>query len=305
MEEYVLQTHGLSKRYNGHLVLNDVNMNVKRGDIYGFVGENGSGKTTVIRLISGLIHPNGGTFELFGVPSTSREIVRTRKKLGAIVESPSIYLNMTARENLLMLSMILGINDEARIVKALDMVGLGHMYNDRKKAGNYSLGMRQRLGIAMSLLSEAELMVLDEPLNGLDPEGIVEIRNLILRLNQEYGITFIISSHILTELALVATKYGIISKGHLLKEITKEELEESCRQSILVEADNKEALHQALLQIVDEADLIEVAKGYEVTKNVEYNQVLKAVSMVNVTNIQSKSTSIEDYYLSVIKGGRE
>lgn len=305
MAEYVLQTHGISKSYGGHLVLNDVNMNVERGDIYGFVGENGSGKTTVIRCIAGLIRPNAGTFELFGVPNTSKDIIGARSKLGAIVESPSIYLNMTARENLLVLSMILGIKDEDRIYKALQMVGLEHMYNDNKKAGNYSLGMRQRLGIAMALLSSAEFMVLDEPLNGLDPEGIVEIRNLILHLNQEFGITFLISSHILTELSLVATKYGIISRGHIIKEISKEELESTCKHSIVVEAENKEELHQALLTILTDEDMESLPTGYEIIKEIDYNQVLAAVSKVKITNIQSKSTSIEDYYLEIIRGGRK
>lgn len=305
MAEIVLKTEGLCKSYGRGLVLNDVNMTVERGDIYGFVGENGSGKTTVIRCISGLIRPNAGSFELFGVSNSSPDIIKVRTKLGAIVESPSIYLNMTARENLLMLSMILGIKDENRIIKALEMVGLGHMYTDKKKAGNYSLGMRQRLGIAMSLLSCAEFMVLDEPLNGLDPEGIVEMRNLILQLNHEYGITFLISSHILTELSLVATKYGIISKGHIIKEITKEELEASCKHSIVVEGPNKREIYNVLIQLVDESELKEIETGFEILSEIPYNKVLAAVANINVTNIQLKSTSIEDYYLDIIRGGRE
>ncbi|MCR5231138.1 MAG: ATP-binding cassette domain-containing protein, partial [Acholeplasmatales bacterium] len=247
MSECVLKTSGLVKIYSGQKVLNEVDMTVNKGDIYGFVGENGSGKTTIIRILSGLIRPNAGSFELFGVKSNDPKIYEVRRKLGAVVESPSIYPALNARDNLKELSLILGINDEEKIKKTLELVGLGSMYDNPKKAVDYSLGMRQRLGIAMALLSDAEFMVLDEPLNGVDPEGIVGLRNLILNLNKEKGITFLISSHILSELSLVATKYGIISKGHLLKEITKEELDAVCKKCIVIDTLEKDKLYEALL----------------------------------------------------------
>ena len=206
MGDVVLKTNGLFMSYGHQLVLDDLSMTINKGDIYGFVGENGSGKTTVIRLVCGLIFPDRGDYELFGVNNNDPEILKVRKKVGGIVESPSIYPNMTARDNLAMQSIILGIKDEGRIKAVLETVGLKDLYESKKVAGNFSLGMRQRLGIAMALMSKADFLILDEPLNGLDPEGIVEIRNLILKLNQEYGITFLISSHILSELSLVATK---------------------------------------------------------------------------------------------------
>jgi ABC-2 type transport system ATP-binding protein len=192
MEDFVLRTEGLIKIYRGRRVLDGVNINIRRGGIYGFVGENGSGKTTVIRAISGLIFPDGGSFELFGVPCESDAIGEARRRTGAIVESPSIYLGMSARENLRMQCGVLGI-DDSHIKDVLCEVGLAELYDDPKKAGNFSLGMRQRLGLAMCLLGNPEFIMLDEPMNGLDPAGIVGVRELIIKLNRERGITFMIS----------------------------------------------------------------------------------------------------------------
>ena len=302
--EYVLRTFGLSKYFKYHQVLKDVDINIQRGDIYGFVGENGSGKTTVIRLITGLISASSGTFELFGVPSNSVEILNARKKIGAIVETPSIYLNQSARENLKMQSGILGIDNEEKCKKALDDVGLGELWSSPKKAGNFSLGMRQRLGLAMALLGDPEFIILDEPMNGLDPAGIVEIRELILRLNREKNITFMISSHILTELALVATKYGIISKGKLIKEIAADELKRECKRNTVIETDDVERLRQVLTGIVDETALSPVPNGFKIYGEISLNDVLGKVIQagVNVTSVNCAETSIEDYYLSVIGG---
>ena len=221
---YVLETFNLSKRYKNQWALKNVNMHVEKGDIYGFVGENGSGKTTIIRLVTGLISATEGYVKLFGVKNDDPAILSQRKKIGAIVESPSIYTNMSAADNLRLQCSILGIktNVEEKVKNVLLEVGLIEQYESKKSASNFSLGMRQRLGIGMALLGEPEFIILDEPMNGLDPAGIVEIRELILKLNREKQITFLISSHILSELALVATKYGIISKGKLVKEITTE-----------------------------------------------------------------------------------
>ena len=229
--EYILQTFNISKKYKKNYALKNVNINISRGDIYGFVGENGSGKTTIIRLITGLIFPTQGSFKLFGVDNTSNDILKVRKKIGAIVESPSIYQNMSAYDNLKMQCDILGIKDyDTKIKETLKEVGLDYLYNDKKHSSNFSLGMRQRLGMAMALLGDVEFIILDEPMNGLDPSGIVEIRELILKLNKEKNITFLISSHILTELSLVATKYGIISKGKMIKEIDSSDLKNECRK---------------------------------------------------------------------------
>ena len=201
----VLQTFGLTKKYKRQLAVNEADITISRGDIYGFVGENGSGKTTIIRLITGLIFPNSGSFELFGINNNSNDIKVARRKVGAVVENPSIYLNMSGYDNLKMQCMLLGLPVDDRIDKTLNEVGLGELVNDKKHAGNYSLGMRQRLGIAMALIGEPQFLILDEPMNGLDPAGIVEVRELILKLNRERNITFLISSHILSELSLVAT----------------------------------------------------------------------------------------------------
>ena len=301
---YVLQTFGLAKQYKGNQVLCDVTMNIERGDIYGFVGENGSGKTTVIRLITGLIHANGGSLSLFGVSSDSPEIGNARKRVGAVVESPSIYLNMSAKENLAMQSGILGLHDEEKCKRVLCEVGLGHLYEDKKHAGNYSLGMRQRLGIAMALLGDPEFLMLDEPMNGLDPAGIVEIRELILRLNREKGITFLISSHILTELALVATKYGIISHGRIMKEITAEELHAERRSFTEIVAKDRDALIALLSKYITNGDMVPTANGVKIYGALRMNLLLKTVidAGVEILSVNCSQMSIEDYYLSLVGG---
>ena len=281
-------------------------MTVNRGDIYGFVGENGSGKTTIIRLVTGLIAADEGSVELFGHLATSPEAAAVRGRIGAIVEAPSIYRNLSARENLLMQSAILGIKSEERIREVLGEVGLSELYDDKKKAANFSLGMRQRLGIAMALLGEPDFLILDEPMNGLDPTGIVEVRELILRLNRERGITFLISSHILSELALVATKYGIISHGKLLREITAEELEHECRPATVLEAADGEALLSLLRELLPEAELHPTAGGVRLVGDVVLSDVLRAVldAGIELLSVNCYKSGIEDYYLSLVGGGR-
>ncbi|MBQ8395133.1 MAG: ATP-binding cassette domain-containing protein [Clostridia bacterium] len=303
----VLETVHLSKRYKNQWALKDVNMRVEKGDIYGFVGENGSGKTTVIRLVTGLISATEGGVSLFGVSDQSGQILSVRKKVGAVVETPSIYMNMSARENLKMQSDVLGLrlqNDD-KIQEVLAEVGLAELYQNKKSAGNFSLGMRQRLGIAMALLGDPEFLILDEPMNGLDPAGIVEIRELILQLNRERGITFLISSHILSELALVATKYGIISKGKLVKEISAEDLKKECRPSLVIHAAEKEKLRAAVLEILPEEDVFLSSKGVYIQGEVRLNEILKKIldAGVEIESVNRREGNIEEYYLSLI-GGR-
>lgn len=306
--DYVLETVHLSKRYKSQWALKDVNMHVEKGDIYGFVGENGSGKTTVIRLATGLIFPTEGSVSLFGISDKTAEIVTARKKVGAIVETPSIYMNMSARENLQMQSEILGFGskNEEKIQEVLEEVGLLELYNSKKKAGNFSLGMRQRLGIAMALLGDPELIILDEPMNGLDPAGIVEIRELILRLNQERGITFLISSHILTELALVATKYGIISKGKLVQEITAEELKKQCRPTLYINAKERDALYETVVSQVPKEEVSLTPQGVCIRGEVRLNDLLKVIldKDIEITAVNRREGNIEEYYLSLIGGIR-
>ena len=304
--EYILQARGLVKSYRGNRVLNGVSMNVRRGDIYGFVGENGSGKTTVIRLITGLIYADSGEFSLFGISSNDPAIRTARARVGAIVESPSIYLNMSAKENLLMQSGILGIRDEEKCKSTLATVGLGDLWESRKHAGDFSLGMRQRLGIAMALLGNPEFIILDEPMNGLDPAGIVEIRELILHLNRDLGITFLISSHILTELALVATRYGIISRGKLIQEISAADLEGVCRHTTEIKVTDRMALVTLLAPDFDNTQMFLIDSGVRIEGDVDLNALLGKViaAGLTITAVNTHHSSIEDYYLSMIGGYR-
>ena len=301
--ENILKITNVSKKYEKKLVLDKVNMSINRGDIYGFVGENGSGKTTIIRLITGLIFPNEGDIELFGVNSKSNDVLAMRKRIGAIVESPSIYKNMSAKENLLTQASLLNITDESKIDKALEMVGLGYLINDKKKAANFSLGMRQRLGIAMALISDPEFIILDEPMNGLDPQGIVDIRELIVKLNEEHNITFLISSHILTELSLIATKYGIISKGKMIKEITNEELKNECRNYIFIKSEDNDKLEEVLLKIVDESNVQKMGNGCRVYGEVNLNELFKSFNKhkLTINSVNTIETNIEEYYLRMVR----
>jgi len=302
----VLSTNALSKRYKQHLAVNGVNMHIERGDIYGFVGENGSGKTTVIRLITGLIFPYAGSFELFGTDNSSSKIGQARSRVGAIVESPSIYMNMSAYDNLKTQCAICGVGDDEKIRAVLQDVGLEALYEDKKHASEFSLGMRQRLGIAMALLGDPEFLILDEPMNGLDPSGIVGIRELILKLNRERGITFLISSHILTELSLIATKYGIISKGKLIKEITAEQLHRECARTTCISADDPQKLREIVKATVDN-QIEDIADGIKVLGDMDLTALLSAIlaAGVKILSINCGETSFEDYYLSLIGGAEQ
>lgn len=302
--EYILQTHELCKKYDSKLVLDKVNMNIKKGDIYGFVGENGSGKTTIIRLITGLIFPTSGSFTLFGVHSSSKEILKARAKIGAIVETPSIYTNFSAKENLKLQCTLLGKEaDNSYIDSLLDKVGLIELANSNKKAGDFSLGMRQRLGIAMSLAINAEFIILDEPMNGLDPAGIVEIRELILKLNKEHNVTFLISSHLLSELSLIATRYGIISKGKIIKEVTIDEIEKECQP--LIDFTLEDA--HKVCEILNKKYEIEQDSNHLRILNVSnINEVLKDIldCGVAINDIKTSKINIEEYYLQMIGDGK-
>ncbi|QCR31143.1 ATP-binding cassette domain-containing protein [Lysinibacillus sp. SGAir0095] len=235
MNEYVLRTNQLSKKYQNKMALNQVDLAIKKGSIYGFIGQNGAGKSTLIRLVAGLAFPTAGTFELFG-ESHERELNEARKRIGTIIEGPALYPNMTAAENLEAHRLLKGIPGKECIKKTLTLVGLED--TGKKKTKNFSLGMKQRLGLAIALLGEPEFLILDEPINGLDPMGVVEIRELLKKLNQEYGITILISSHILSELHLLATHYGIIHNGELLEQLTAKELNEKTQHYLHIKVDN-------------------------------------------------------------------
>lgn len=299
----IIETINLTKIYKNKIVVNNVNMHIEKGDIYGFVGENGAGKTTMIRLLTGLIHKSSGSFKLFGVSDDDPLINEVKRKLSGIVETPSLYLNMNAAENLKMQALIHGINLGEHYKGILKMVGLENQINEKKKAGDFSLGMRQRLGIGMALVGNPEVIILDEPMNGLDPEGIVEIRNLILKLNQEQNITFIISSHILDELGKVATKYGFIHQGVLVQELTIQELEQICQKKLELRVSNIEQtlnilneLNYQNLRVIN--NTIYIYDKYDVTN------IVMALSKNNIqiNYIYTSEEGIEDYYLRLMGG---
>lgn len=225
----VIETYGLEKTYGGKRAVDHFDMHVAKGDIYGFVGLNGAGKSTVMKMLAGLAKPTEGEIRLFG-ETGGGEVVR---RMGVLVEAPGLYGNMTAYDNMMMKALALGLVDPKRKVgDLLAFVGLGHVGN--KKAKQFSMGMKQRLGLGLALLGDPDLLLLDEPLNGLDPEGAREIRELIMRLNSERGITVVISSHILEQLGRMATRYGVIRNGRMVRELSAEEVEKECSDCLQV-----------------------------------------------------------------------
>ncbi len=230
--EYVLQTDGLTKHFGKKAAVNGINLNVRRGDIYGFIGRNGAGKTTLIRMVAGLARPTSGSIRLFEGDNLEEQ----RKKTGTMIENPAVFPHMTAKQNLEYYCILFGLNSKTTIDNMLTLVGLSG--TGKKKAKNFSLGMKQRLAIAISLLGDPEFLMLDEPINGLDPSGIKEIRELILKLNKEREITILISSHILGELSKMATRYGVINNGVMVTEFTNEELQQRCKGELEIKVDN-------------------------------------------------------------------
>ena len=238
MADYIIETSNLSKFFGNKKACDQVSMHVKRGDIYGFIGRNGAGKTTAMKLILGLLRPNEGEVALFG---SKENLEASRKKIGCLIETPALYKNASALENMRRYAILFGGSEED-IVNLLDLVGLGN--TGKKKAGQFSLGMKQRLGIAIAMLGDPEILILDEPVNGLDPAGIKDIRDTIIKLNQQKGVTFLISSHLLDELAKITTTYGIIADGKLVEEISAEELKAKCENHLRIKlSDVDKALH--------------------------------------------------------------
>ena len=299
---YLIETKDLTKRYSHVNVVDHVNMHIEENSIYGFVGENGSGKTTIMRLLTGLAEPTSGGFTMFGVDNKSPHIYKYRKQLSAIVETTSLEPTMTAIENMRYLELYLGIkltNEERK--NLLTKVNLGSVGN--KKVKNFSLGMKQILGIALALINKPKLMLLDEPMNGLDPEGIAELRDLLIDLCQRENMTILISSHILSELEKIASHYGFIHKGHLIEEITAEELQNKCRKSLNVKVDNVGNATNALREI-NITDLKTSPNGeIKIYDDVRIVDVIKVLdkNKVEILAINSNDESVEDYYLNLIK----
>lgn len=298
----LIETRELTKRYGGVNVVDHVNMHIPERSIYGFVGENGSGKTTIMRLLTGLAEPTSGGFSLFGVDNKSSKIYQVRQSMSAIVEVTSLEPSMTAIDNIKYLELYLGtkLSDEERneLLKKVHLDGVG-----AKKVKNFSLGMRQRLGIALALVNKPKLMLLDEPMNGLDPEGIAELRELLIELCQKEGITILISSHILSELEKVANYYGFICKGHLLEEISAEELQAKCRKSLTIKVDDP-VKAEALLQEKGYNDLkVSTTGEVRIYDNVNIVDIVNLIDKagLNLLAIRSNDESVEDYYLDLVK----
>ena len=297
--DYVLKTDSLSKSYKNFKALNGLSMNVPKGAIYGFVGKNGAGKTTLIRLICGLQEPTSGEYTLYGRKNTDKDIAKSRRRVGGVVETPSIYLDMTAVDNLKQQYLILGLPSFDGIDDILKLVGLEG--TGKKKAKNFSLGMRQRLGIAIALVGDPDFLILDEPVNGLDPQGIIEMRELILRLNREKQITVLISSHILDELSKFATYYGFIDNGHIIKEMSAKELEDACRKCVRMEVSDTKALARVLDKMSIEYKILSDTQA-DVYAKLNVSQLAKALEEENceITSMQEHDESLESFYVSLV-----
>ena len=302
--EYILQIKNLEKKYKKFTSIKNLNMNIPKGAIYGIIGKNGAGKTTLIRLICGLQKPTKGTFSIYGILNTDKKIINTRKRIGAIIEAPSICLDMTAQDNLKEQCKLIGLPDYEDINEILKLVRLEN--TAKKKARDFSLGMKQRLGIAIALVGNPDFIILDEPINGLDPEGIIEIRELILKLNKERGITFLISSHYLDELSKIATYYGFMDKCKIVQEISSEELKQNLRKRTQINVSNiKECVkyleeHKLSYKVISEETI-------DIYEKINISDFVIALSKRNciINGFQEKGESLENYYLNLIGGAED
>lgn len=301
--EIILETNNLEKKYKDFKALNHTNIHIEKGAIYGLIGKNGAGKTTLIRIVCGLQEPTNGSYIIYGKSNNSNDIISARKRMGAIIETPSIYGEMTARDNLIEQYKLVGMPSLDGIEDLLKLVGLED--TGKKKAKNFSLGMKQRLGIAIALANNPDFLILDEPINGLDPQGIIEIRELILKLNKERRITILISSHYLDELSKIATHYGFLDSGSIIQEITSEEL-------------MKKMEHKIILTVNDPKEFVKYFEqnniSYEVMDSKTINvygkhNLSKLVSGLSKKNliadeIHEQEETLENYYINLIGGGR-
>ena len=300
MSNVILKTENISKKYGANQVLSNVSITLESGRIYGLIGVNGAGKTTLMRQILGLSIPTSGEIELFG--KRGKDIAHERRRMGCLIEAPGLVLNLTAKQNLHLHRIMHGIANGDIENKLLDMVGLGN--TGKKKAKDFSLGMKQRLGIAIALLNNPELVILDEPINGLDPIGVVEIRELIKKLCDERGITILISSHNLPELYQCATDYIIIDKGEVKQEISLEALEEKCRHYLLIETDDKEKLTTVLESELHTNNFKVMPDGsvqlYDFTDEKERVSDVLYENGVKTTGFSLMGETLENYFISVV-----
>ena len=300
--DYILTTENLVKQYRHFKALNGLTMHIPKGSIYGFVGKNGAGKTTLIRIICGLQKPTEGGFTLYGVNSSDSNIVKARQRVGAVVETPAIYMDMTAEDNLKQQYKVLGLSSFDSIPELIKLVGLGNA--GKKKARRFSLGMKQRLGIAMAMAGNPDFLVLDEPTNGLDPQGIIDMRELILKLNREYHITVMISSHILDELSRLATHYGIIDNGCMVKELNSDELESLCRKCMRTEVSNMTGLIRVLNNMGVDYNVVSDTQA-DIFSKLNISQLVFALAKEDceIISIETRDETLESFFISLIGGG--
>lgn len=301
MSEILLQTSGLTKRYGRHKAVDHVNIHIKKGAIYGFIGRNGAGKTTCLRMISGLAKPTEGEITLFGYQG--KELKEVRSRIGCLIEAPGLYGNMTAYENLKIKYRLFGISKPGYIEEILETVGLKDV--GKKKTKHFSLGMKQRLGIGLALVGEPDLLVLDEPINGLDPQGIAEVRDTIQSLCDQRNMTVLISSHILEELSKIATDYGIIHNGVLLQELTRDELMKRCSERIEITLECPEAAIPVLDRMGFTSYQVTDKHHIHVFERLNESDVLNmalARAGVPVRGIAVTSEELENYFLNLTGG---
>lgn len=299
MSEYILESNGISKKFGHKIAVDKVDMHVKQGEIYGFIGRNGAGKTTFLKMVANLLTTTEGTIKLFG----NTDLKKSRFRIGVLIENPGLYPNLSAYENLKLKCILLGIpNKEKKIQELLKLVGLEKVA--KKNTKNFSLGMKQRLGLAITLINDPELLLLDEPINGLDPQGIIEIREILLHLQKERGMTIIISSHILEELGKIANRYGVIASGKLIKEITRSELEEMSKSCIQIEVDNATRGKSILrdLEISDYQLEDNVFSIFDLTVDKAFLNAKFVTGGVRVSSIFEKRDSVEDVFIDMMGG---
>lgn len=303
MNDIVLKTKNITKKYRKHIAVNNVNLEIEQGEIYGLIGKNGAGKTTLLRMITGLTMPSNGEIELFGETSESK-LNKSRMRTGSIIETPCFFPYLSAEKNLEYYRIQRGIVEKNIVADTLRKVNLHDTGN--KKFKNFSLGMKQRLGLALAIMASPDMLILDEPINGLDPTGIVEFREILLKLNREKGVTIIISSHILSELSQMATSYGFIHNGELMEQISAKDLEDKCKSFLSVKVDNTEKATVIIEEKLN-CNKYDVRNGneiriYELINKPEILAEALISNGVKLYSLNQNSANLEDYFINLIGG---
>ena len=298
----VIKTYRLNKMYEGHHVVNDISLEIQKGEIYGLIGQNGAGKTTLIRLLTGLATPTSGDIYINDVPSNNPLFYKQKKALAALVETPSLYLSFNGYQNMVMHAKLIGKNED-KIDEILKNLRIYNVSKSKRKVKDFSLGMRQRLGIAITLLSEPEILILDEPMVGLDPEAVKELRDVLIEINKK-GTTIIISSHMLDELSKIATRYGIIHKGRLTKEFTAKDLAEPNEKYYELALSRLGNVKDILLELGISQYKFEIGNKLIIREKIDFSLLIKKLeeNNIQVSSLIEKTKSIEEYFIEIIGG---